>query len=201
MKTTLIISGIIILLFLISQAFMYKTEHNIEMYPYKVIKKFDDFEIRLYQEAKFSYVKMNGNTYKQTANSGFRMLAGYIFGDNETGEKIAMTSPVSMEMNDSVTMKFMVPANYNMEDLPTPKNEKIKFKTEPEKLVAAISFGGWANDEKIHEYAQKLYNLLDQNNIKHSNNFSYFGYNPPFKIINRRNEVIVELDKNIYDGI
>lgn len=201
MKTTLIISSIIFLLFIISQAFMYKTEHNIEMYPYKVIKKFDDFEIRLYKEAKFSYVKMNGNTYKQTANSGFRMLAGYIFGDNETGEKIAMTSPVSMEMNDSVTMKFMVPANYKMENLPSPNNEKIKFKTEPEKLVAAISFGGWANDEKINKYAQKLYNLLDQNNIKHSNKFSYFGYNPPFKIVNRRNEVIVEIDKNTYYGI
>lgn len=201
MKTTFIISGIIIAIFLLSQAFMFKTEHNIEMYPYQVIKKFDDFEIRLYKEAKFSYVKMNGSTYKQTANNGFRMLAGYIFGDNETGEKIAMTSPVGMEMNDSVTMKFMVPANYKMEDLPSPNNEKIKFKTEPEKLVAAISFGGWANDEKINEYAQKLYNLLDQNNIKHSNKFSYFGYNPPFKIVNRRNEVIVELEKNIYNGI
>ncbi len=201
MKTTFIISGIIIVIFLLSQAFMYKTEQNIEMYPYQVIKKFDDFEIRLYKEAKFSYVKMNGSTYKQTANNGFRMLAGYIFGDNETGEKIAMTSPVSMEMNDSVTMKFMVPANYKMENLPSPNNEKIKFKTEPEKLVAAISFGGWANDEKINKYAQKLYNLLDQNNIKHSNKFSYFGYNPPFKIVNRRNEVIVEIDKNTYYGI
>ena len=55
------------------------------------------------------------------------MLAGYIFGGNETNQKIAMTSPVSMSMNDSTEMKFMIPSNYELEDLPKPNNENIKF--------------------------------------------------------------------------
>ena len=43
------------------------------------------------------------------------MLAGYIFGGNDREQKIAMTSPVVMEMDSTMTMKFLVPAQYTME--------------------------------------------------------------------------------------
>ena len=90
-----------------------------------MIKKFDKFEIRKYDPALFSSVKLNKKGYKESSSEGFRILVGYIFGDNEANEKIAMTSPVVMELGDTSKMMFMVPKNYNLKNLPNPKNSKI----------------------------------------------------------------------------
>jgi hypothetical protein len=185
----------LLVLFVIAQAFIMKSTNDTEMYAYKVIKKYDSFEIRKYEPANFTYVTMNASSYKENSGKGFRSLAGYIFGGNEKGEKIAMTSPVAMSLGDSTTtMLFMVPTEYKLGDLPKPNNAEIKFKEEPAKTVAAITFGGWADDEKINDYTLKLKDLLKTHGITHSNNFSFFGYNPPFELINRRNEIIVEID-------
>jgi len=195
MNTSLITFAVLTVIFLVSQAYISKSTDETEQYKYEVLQKLEALEIRKYESAKFSYVTMEGNTYKQTSGQGFRMLAGYIFGGNESNKKIAMTSPVAMSMDDSTTMIFMVPSNYELTDLPKPDDDRVKFKVEPEKYMAAIRFGGWANDKKIEEHQQELIRLLEKHNIKHFGNLSFFGYNPPYDVVNRRNEVIVEIDK------
>jgi len=112
-----------------------------------------------------------------------------------------MTSPVVMNLEETVTMQFMIPKKYNLDDLPKPNNPDVKFKTEKEKFMATLAFGGWSNDKKIAEYTDKLKTLLKENGITHLNNFSYFGYNPPFQLINRRNEIAVEIDINSVQGL
>ncbi|TBN03980.1 heme-binding protein [Hyunsoonleella flava] len=195
MKTILIILGALGLIFVIVQViYYYKIQSNIETYPYEVVKDYDTFEIRNYEASLFTSVKLNEGNYKETSSKGFSVLAGYIFGDNKKNEKIAMTSPVAMTIEDNSTMMFMVPGKFNKEDLPEPTNNAITFKEMPAKKVAAITFGGWANDEKINEYKEKLVAALKASNIKHTNNFYFFGYNAPFEIIKRKNEVIVELE-------
>lgn len=59
--------------------------------------------------------------------------------------------------------------------------------------MAAVRFGGWADDAKIKEHEKKLAAALEAEGIAHTGKFSYLGYNPPYDIINRRNEVITEL--------
>jgi hypothetical protein len=120
-------------------------------------------------------------------------LAGYIFGDNEANEKIAMTSPVVMELGDTSKMMFLVPKNYNLKNLPNPKNSKIVFEKEEEKIIAAIRFDGWADDEKIEKYRSVLMNELVKEKSNYVNKISFLGYNPPYQVLNRRNEVVVEL--------
>jgi hypothetical protein len=168
---------------------------KIEQYPYEVIKKYNGFEIRKYEASLFTSVRMNTDEYKKASGSGFSILAGYIFGGNKSKEKIAMTSPVAMTLEDSMTVMFMVPKAYELENLPEPDNKNIQFKTEPEKTVAAITFGGWASNEKIETYKEKLISLLESENINHTNQFYFLGYNPPYEMINRKNEIIVELEE------
>ena len=120
--------------------------------------------------------------------------AGYIFGGNENNKSIAMTSPVAMSLGDSMTMMFMVPAEYSLETLPKPNESRINFQQVPAKTVAAISFGGWSNDEKIENYKTQLIAALDAEGVSYSDRFYFLGYNAPFEVFNRRNEVIVELD-------
>ena len=192
MKIVIIIISILLLI-VIAQIYLSRSTQQTEQHNYKVIKKFDKFEIRKYDAALFSSVKLNKKGYKESSSEGFRILAGYIFGDNETKEKIAMTSPVVMELGDTSKMMFMVPKNYNLKNLPNPKNSKIVFEKEEEKIIAAIRFDGWADDEKIEKYKTILMNELVKEKLSYINKFSFLGYNPPYEVMNRRNEIVVEL--------
>jgi hypothetical protein len=194
MKIVFIVLGVILVLFIAFQIFFMNSQKNIEQYPFKVIKTFDDFQIRNYEATLFTSVKLATSEYKKASSKGFSVLAGYIFGGNEKKEKIAMTSPVAMTLEENTTMMFMVPKKYTKENLPTPNDASIKFKEMPAKKMAAITFGGWADNEKIESYKKKLTAALDKEEIKYSNNFLFLGYNAPFEVFNRKNEVIVELE-------
>lgn len=174
-------------------AFVKKSVSDTETHEYEVVKVYDDFEIRKYAPALYSSVKYSSSSYKQISSDGFRTLAGYIFGGNESKEQIAMTSPVTMELKDTSKMMFMVPKSMSKDDLPKPNNSSIYFEEYPERVVAAIRFGGWASDEKIAEYSQKLTSSLLKAGVTHLGDFAYLGYNPPFDVVNRRNEIIVSV--------
>lgn len=197
MNILLIVLSVISVSFIVIQIFAMSSQKNIETYPYEVIKKYDDFEIRNYEATLFTSVKLATNKYQKGSSAGFSILANYIFGGNKSNEKIAMTSPVAMSLEDSMTVMFMVPKKFNKENLPQPNESQIKIREEPAKKVAAITFGGWADDEKIKEYRKKLTDELDAKNIAYTNRFYFLGYNPPYEVFNRKNEVIVELKTDI----
>ena len=199
MKTLFLILGVILIAIIVLQLFAIKGQRNIETYPYIVKKKYDTFEIRNYEATLFTTVKLATKKYKESSSKGFSLLAGYIFGNNKRNEKIAMTSPVAMTIEDSVTMMFMVPRKFKKETLPQPNQLQIEFKEEPAKTVAAIVFDGWANDEKIEKYKEKLKVALDAKGIKYTNLFYFLGYNAPYEVFNRKNEVIVELRDEALD--
>jgi hypothetical protein len=193
MKLLYILIGLIALAFLVVQFFAIRAQHNIETYPYTVIKEYPSFEIRQYQPGLFTSVRLPGNSFKEVSGKGFSVLAGYIFGGNDKNEKIAMTSPVGMSLEDSMTMMFLVPKKFKREALPIPNQEGIEFKEIPAKKMAAIRFGGWASDEKIARYRKKLTKAMAAEGIAHSGKFHFFGYNAPYEVFLRRNEVVVEL--------
>ncbi len=178
---------------MITQSFVNKSTKQTEGHAYKVIKVYDQFEIRKYEPALFSGVKLTSKGYKESSSSGFRVLAAYIFGDNEKKQKIAMTTPVVMELGDTTKMLFKVPDGYTIEQLPQPINSKIRFEKQEEKIMAAIRFDGWASDEKIKHYTSILTDALAKEKLEHKSTFSFLGYNPPYELVNRRNEIAVEL--------
>ena len=157
----------ILLIFTFIQLYFLHLQRNIETYPYVVKKKYKQFEIRSYETTLFTSVRLSTKGYKNSSSKGFSILAGYIFGNNERSEKIAMTSPVSMSLEDSTTMMFMVPKKLKKDMLPKPNQTGIEFKQEPAKTLAAIRFSGWANDTKIEKYKQ-LY-LYDRYNCLYNN--------------------------------
>lgn len=192
MKAVIIIISILLLM-AIAQVSISRSTQQTEQRKYTVIKSFDQFEIRKYDSALYSSVRLSKKGYKASSSEGFGILAGYIFGGNASNEKIAMTSPVVMELGDSAKMMFMVPQNYNLNNLPNPTNRKIVFEKQEEKIIAAIRFDGWADDEKIEKYRSVLMNELVKEKLNYINKFSFLGYNPPYEVMNRRNEVVVEL--------
>jgi hypothetical protein len=193
MKILFVIIILVVSVVTMAQVYISKYSSRTEQHKYEVIKSYDKFEIRRYVPALFSSVILEKKGYKENSGEGFRILAGYIFGGNESNEKIAMTSPVAMELGDTSKMMFMVPESYQLENLPTPNNSKIVFEKKEEKIMAAIQFSGWADDEKIEKYKLILINELEKEKLLSNGKFTFLGYNAPFELTNRRNEVIVEL--------
>jgi len=195
MKTFLIISSIIIIIFVIIQTYIAMASTKTETQLYEVIRTEKDFEIRHYPAATFATISSKAITYKELGSSGFRKLAGFIFGGNSEEKQIAMTSPVHMAINDSVsTMSFVMPSNYNETNLPKPKNSEVMISTSAEEYVAAIKFGGYATESEINEQAQKLAEALKKASISYYGHFRFLAYNAPYQIFNRRNEVIISVN-------
>lgn len=193
MKYVYIVIGTILIIFITIQLFALNSQQKTERQPYTIVEEYADFEVRKYESALYTSVKLPSNKYENASRKGFSILAEYIFGGNDKNQQIAMTSPVTMTLEDSITMLFMVPKGLSKENLPKPNESSIEFKEEPEKKIAAIEFGGWANDRKIETYKQKLTAALERENIEHKNNFQFLGYNAPYEMINRKNEIVVEL--------
>ncbi|GDX66386.1 hypothetical protein LBMAG36_14530 [Chlorobiota bacterium] len=193
MKITIISFIICIIVLILAQVYITMSTTRTEQHKYQVLKSFSNVEIRKYEPAIFSSVMLGKNSYREISGKGFGILAGYIFGGNEKKENISMTSPVTMELGDSTKMKFMVPKGYTMNSLPEPNDKRIIFEQQNEKIIAAIQFDGWADNDKIEYYTEQLKSSLAKEHISHTNKFSYLGYNPPYEVINRRNEIIVEL--------
>ena len=90
----------------IAQLYFTFSLSNVETHRYTVISQEGNIEVRKYDPAVFISYSESGSMFG-TQNSAFRNLAGYIFGDNASEQKIAMTAPVQMEQigNESV-MRF-----------------------------------------------------------------------------------------------
>lgn len=195
MKIVLIIVGIIAILFIVFQIYISMSTGKTETQSYNVIKVENDFEIRFYPSTTMAVITSSAKNYKELGNSGFTKLAGYIFGGNKDKKQIAMTSPVHMDIGDSVSsMSFVMPSNYNKDNLPLPNNAEVAIKLVPDEYVAAIKFGGFASQEEIKKHTAMLENALKEKQISYYGHFRYLGYNPPYQIFGRRNEIIVALN-------
>jgi len=194
MKIFLLILVIIILLFLFIQTYTIMSTSRTEIQKYTVVHSENEFEIRFYPSATFATIRSRVKTYRELSGPGFRQLAGYIFGGNESETKIAMTSPVQMNINDTLSeMSFVMPSDYNPQNLPKPKDSEVIIHQTMDEHVAALRFSGFASDDAISENSDKLKTILGHKGIQTIGNFRFLGYNPPWQLVGRRNEIIVSV--------
>jgi hypothetical protein len=195
MKILLIAVFSTLILSLLFQSFILMPKNKTEEQPYTVVLKDKAFEIRLYPEATMATIYADVHKYQDLSGPGFRKLAGYIFGGNESKQQIAMTAPVHMDINDKVSsMSFVMPAGYTEDNLPKPSDAKVVIHKSAAEYAAAIRFGGYASDQDIKAYSQKLSDLLKEKGITTIGNFRFLGYDPPYKFLGRRNEIIVSIN-------
>lgn len=198
MKYFIISSGILILVFTIFQGYQAFASGKTIRQTYKVIKVEKEFEIRYYPSVTIATISSSAKSYKDLGNFGFRKLANYIFGGNKTNQKIEMTAPVHMDINDCLsTMSFVMPPIYSIKNLPIPNDSSVNLSNTSSEYVAAITFNGFASDNDITLYTLKLENALNELKIGYYGNFRFLGYNPPYQLLGRRNEVIVSVNWEI----
>ena len=182
-----------IVLLILSQFFMAYKSNKIETPKYTVLKSYDDFELRQYGSMILAQTVMQSASYENISSQGFRTVASYIFGGNEENKKIAMTAPVIMEMGDDTKMSFVMPKEHSMESLPEPSSEEVKILKVSPKKYAVITFPGYANNKKIDKYAKKLLKSIKSEGLETLGNVKFMGYNAPWQVIGRKNEIAVEV--------
>ena len=192
-KLTIILASVVGV-FLIAQLLMSYKNKDIETPKYKVVKTYDSFEIRQYDSMILAQTIIQETSIKKSGNTGFRKVAGYIFGGNRNNQQIAMTAPVIMEVGDNTKMSFVMPSQYKMEDLPQPNSSEVKLIKAAPKKFAVLTFSGFASDEKINRKKELLREALKKEQISVKGDFSYLGYNAPWDLFGRRNEVAIEVE-------
>ena len=192
-KLTIILASVVGV-FIITQLLMSYKNKDIETPKYKVVKTYDSFEIREYDSMILAQTVIQETSIKKSGNTGFRKVAGYIFGGNRNNQQIAMTAPVIMEVGDNTKMSFVMPSQYKMEDLPQPNSSEVKLIKAAPKKIAVLTFSGFASDDKINRKKELLREALKKEQISVKGNFSYLGYNAPWDLFGRRNEVAVEVE-------
>ena len=179
---------------------------------YSVLKEYETFEIRSYDSYLVAEVDVEG-AYNETGNEAFRILAGYIFGDNQSSMKMNMTAPVESEaiqpserMNmtapvfsnkniNGYTYRFVMESKYTQETLPVPNNSKIRITEIKNRVMAVIGFSGRWSQKNFEKHEQILVNDLKNEGIGVASEAIYARYNAPFTPwFLRRNEIMYEID-------
>lgn len=188
-------------------AFTYVTETRIEQPPYTRIEERNGYEIREYEPYTVAYVYADGEMM-EALNEAFSILAGYIFGNNDMRQEIAMTAPVSAERSTYIGMtapvlaeqqtesrykvSFVMPRKFSAETLPRPRDPRVMFQDVPRERVAALSFRGFYNEKRIKEKEKLLATKLERDQVVAIGEPRFAGYNSPFAMpLLIHNEIIV----------
>ena len=182
----------------------------VEKAKYRVLDKEDHFELRQYQPQLVAETYVEGSL-DEVGSDGFRRLYAYISGDNkkkqsismtapvgqEAGsEKIAMTAPVSQEEKDNQwRITFLMPAEYALETLPEPIDERVKLAEEPGRLMAAVAYSGTWSREGYEENKALLEEFIRRRGLTKAGATVWARYDPPFMPwFLRRNEVLIPVE-------
>jgi hypothetical protein len=166
------------------------------------------FEVRDYAASIAAVVHVDG-TRDAAVNSGFRILAGYIFGDNQAQQKIAMTAPVTQSVARTIAMtapleqsgaqagwdiRFTMPAGYTLNTLPKPRDSRVALVEVPGRRMASVTFAGFWSDENMRSHQAQLLEFLKKHELTAVSSPVYAYYDPPWTPwFWRTNEVLVQI--------
>ncbi|XP_063299349.1 heme-binding protein 2 [Pelobates fuscus] len=163
-----------------------------------VVNEASEYETRVYEPAK--WVSTGIGTLKDwdsATGSGFMRLFSYIQGNNENKEKIDMTVPVTTFIQpgegpaceSNLTISFFVPFEHQ-DNPPKPTDESVFIEERPQMTAYVRTFSGFTNASKNKEQLLQLSESLKKDGKPFDENTYYSaGYDSPFKLLNRRNEV------------
>lgn len=192
MKAFAIILLVVLTLIIAFQIFTSVSTTRTEQQACIEIARLGALEIRHYPSSILAMVEMNDTTYQAASSNGFRRLAGYIFGGNEEGEKIAMTAPVRMEKGTAgMRMSFVMPSDRDTSSLPAPSDASVRIAARAEEFAAVLRFGGFLSDELMAEKKRELLDAVQRQGLIVTGEVNYLGYDPPWQLVGRRNEVLV----------
>jgi hypothetical protein len=145
-------------------------------------------------------------------SEGFRRLAGYIFGKNQSDDSIAMTAPVvqskagqqiamtapvaqsaqATDIGEGWVIRFFMPSKWTMQSLPKPVDDRVRLTEVPAETFAVLRFTGDRSPSAVAERTAELVDALRGNDIDITGEPSAWFYDPPWTLpFRRRNEIAI----------
>jgi len=171
----------------------------IEEPEFEVLQSNDDYEVRMYAPHIVAEVDVEGDD-GDPGRAAFKILAGYIFGDNEAETKMSMTAPVTSQAGgdsdrELYTYAFFMESEYTMETLPKPIDARIRLVEKPARVVAARRYSGSWSTSNYQKNESVLMAALANDGVVLSGEPYLARYNSPFTLwFMRRNELLVEIE-------
>lgn len=181
---------------------------NVEQAKYEVVESQSDIQIRDYAPMIVAETEIPG-ARKEAISQGFRVIADYIFGNNTRKQNVAMTEPVNQQPEEKIamtapvtqqgasgrwTVRFVMPASYTMDTLPSPNNAAVKLEEIPGKRFAVIRFSGTAGEASLEDHTDELNAFIMGKKLNALSPPTYAFFNPPWTLpFLRRNEVMIEV--------
>ena len=186
----------------------------VEEPKYRVLEARDGWELRLYAPTVVAETVVEGE-FGPGGNEGFRRIAGYIFGGNDGGRKVAMTAPVAQERRaggregtkipmtapvaqersgEGWTVAFVMPSEHTLASLPRPDDARVTLREVPARRVAAVTFSGTWGADRFDAIGRDLLAKVASAGLVPSGPPVYARYDPPWTPwFLRRIEVLVPL--------
>ncbi|CAB4796019.1 unannotated protein [freshwater metagenome] len=157
-----------------------------ERQEFKVLRTYEDFELREYLPCVIAEVKVPAQ-YSTAASSAFSTLFNYISKGNKSSQKIAMTAPVITAQKGDRSesagwyVSFVMPSGSTFGHLPHPNDSQVILRELDTETCIAKSFRGRATDELSRKITEELRTSASKVNIALSNETRICRFDPPFK--------------------
>ncbi|KAJ8009705.1 hypothetical protein DPEC_G00094300 [Dallia pectoralis] len=160
-------------------------------------KQATDYEVRTYETTNWISTTVTGMDQDAAMSTGFKRLFAYIQGNNHKKEKVEMTAPVTCLVDPGAgpacettfIVSFYIPEQHQT-DPPQPGDPDVYLENRKEFTAFVRTYAGFSNTQKSREELLKLLESLQKDGASYKNTPYYVcGYDSPFKLTNRRNEV------------
>jgi hypothetical protein len=185
---------------------------------YEIVRKYESFELRQYAPYIVAETVVTGD-FEKVGNDAFRILVGYIKGNNRKKEEIPMTAPVnqspSRTSGETIAMtapvisspqggnqrsyvfQFVMPAKYTLDTLPEPGDSRVRLRQVGKRLMAARTYSGTWSEERYRRNEAALLLAVRDAGLTVVGEPVFARYNSPFTLwFLRRNEVLVEVTRS-----
>ena len=175
---------------------------------YTLVRTFGTFEVRQYEPYLVAETVVRAGA-EEAGNQGFRILAGYIFGQNKGARKIEMTAPVAQSPTKiamtapvaqsagpgGYVIQFSMPSEWTLDTLPEPIDSRVTLRAVAARKIAVIRYSGIWSQANYEENLKKLQDALKQEGLHWRGEPVWARYDPPWKPwFLRRNEILLELE-------
>ena len=186
----------------------------IEEPEYEILLTTKHYEIRRYESYIVAEVDVEGDM-GSAGNKAFRILAGYIFGKNDPGEKMAMTAPVEsqakaggekMAMTAPVLSRhtavrpirlhvcFRHGREVHARYAAAPVDPRIRITVKHPRTVAVRRYSGRWSEGNYRKHESALLEALETDRVQMTGDPMLARYNGPFTPwFVRRNEIQIEV--------
>ena len=184
---------------------------EVEQPAFAVVAEEGAMQLRRYEPTIEARLTVQAPSAERAANQAFMRLAGYIFGGNAEGQKIAMTAPVTTRAPQALTVSgeggtlsgegaytvaFTMPSRWTMETLPAPKDTDVVLEKVPERHIAAWRKTGPLQDAETEAAIDELIDFARKAGFTPAGAPMRAGYDgPSVPAAERRQEVMLPVER------